>query len=74
MPQTCANSASGLCVYGLGGKLVDSCPRDNLAATCGKNFVTVGVSGWRLIYKSSVTPDAEAVAVDAWPSWWISAM
>lgn len=62
------SSASGVCAYGLGGKLVDSCPRDNLAATCGKNGVTVGVSGWRLIYKSSVTPDAEAVANDYLPT------
>jgi hypothetical protein len=51
--------------YGGPAKVVDNCPRDNIVAYCYGQGVGPGTKGWKLIYKSKVTPDAEAVALNA---------
>jgi hypothetical protein len=51
--------------YGGAVKVVDSCPRDNVVAYCVGQGVAPGTKGWKLIYKSKVTPDTEAVALNA---------
>jgi hypothetical protein len=50
--------------YGGATKVVDNCPRDNVVAYCLGQGVAPGTKGWKLIYKSKATPDADAVALN----------